>query len=108
MRGAFMGKTVPEAKAILESMLHNHSKCHTERAPNPTKKVHSIEEENLISNKIDAILAYIAKQNNDSIPLQELVGNNNDMVDFFVFFVIDMTLRLETIYSFHFPFAQAS
>jgi hypothetical protein len=70
--------------------------------------VHSIEEENPLSNKFDAILAYIAKQNNDSIPLQELVGNNNDMVDFFVFFVIDMTLRLETIYSFHFPFAQAS
>jgi hypothetical protein len=23
--GAFMGKTVPEAKAILESMLHIHS-----------------------------------------------------------------------------------
>jgi hypothetical protein len=60
--GAFMGKTVPEAKAILESMLHNHSQWHTEREPNPTKKVHSIEEENPISSKIDAILAYIAQQ----------------------------------------------
>jgi hypothetical protein len=79
--GGFMGKTVPEAKAILESMLHNHSQWHTEGAPNPTKKVHSIEEENPLSNKIDAILAYISKQNNDNVPLQDLVGNNNENVD---------------------------
>ena len=38
--GAFMSKTVPKTKAILDSMLHNHSQWHTERAPNPTKKVH--------------------------------------------------------------------
>jgi hypothetical protein len=79
--GAFMGKIMPEAKTILQSMLHNHSQWHTERAHNPTKKVHSIEEENPLSNKIDAILAYIAKQNNDNVPLQELVGNNNKNVD---------------------------
>jgi hypothetical protein len=57
-------------------MLHNHSQRHTERSPNPTKKVHSIEEENTLSDKIDDILACIAKQNNDNVPLQELVGNN--------------------------------
>jgi hypothetical protein len=79
--GAFIGKTVPEAKAILERMLHNHSQWYTERAPNPTKKVHSIEQENPLSNKIDAILAYIAKQNNDNVPLQYLVENNNKRVD---------------------------
>jgi hypothetical protein len=62
-------------------MLHNHSQWHTKRAPNPTKKVHSIEEENPLSNKIDAILAYIAKQNSDNVPLQELVGNNNENMD---------------------------
>jgi hypothetical protein len=27
--GAFMGKIVPEAKAILESMVHNRSQWHT-------------------------------------------------------------------------------
>jgi hypothetical protein len=43
--------------------------------------VHSIEEENPLSNKIDVILAYIAKKNNDNVPLQELVGNNNENVD---------------------------
>jgi hypothetical protein len=50
-------------------MLHNHSQWHTERAPNRTKKVHYIEEENHFSNKIDTILAYNAKQNNDNIPV---------------------------------------
>jgi hypothetical protein len=79
--GAFMGKTVPEAKVILESMLHNHSQWHAERAPNPTNKVHSIEEENHLSNKIDDILSYISKQNNDNVPLQDLVGNNNENMD---------------------------
>jgi hypothetical protein len=43
--------------------------------------VHSIEEENPLPNKIDAILAYISKQNSDNIPLQDLVGNNNENVD---------------------------
>jgi hypothetical protein len=40
--------------------------------------VHSIEEENPLSNKIDAILAYIAKNNNDNVPLKDLVGKNNE------------------------------
>lgn len=76
-----MSKTVPEAKAILGSMLYNNSQWHTERAPNPTKKIHSIEEIDPLSNKIDAILAYITKQNNDNVPLQELVGSTNESVD---------------------------
>jgi hypothetical protein len=63
-----MSKTVPEAKAILERMLHNHSQSHTERAPNPTKKIHSIVEENPLSNKVDAILAYITNQNKEIFP----------------------------------------
>jgi hypothetical protein len=37
--GAFMGKTIVEAKAILESILPNYSQWHTERAPMPSKKV---------------------------------------------------------------------
>jgi hypothetical protein len=36
----------------------------------------------LLCSKIDAILSYIAKQNNDNVPLQELVGNTNENVDF--------------------------
>jgi hypothetical protein len=76
-----MSKIMPEAKAILEIMLHNHSQWHTKRSHNPTKKIHSIEEVDPLSTKIDAILAYITKQNNDNVPLQELVGITNENVD---------------------------
>jgi hypothetical protein len=61
-----MSKTVAEAKAILESILHNHSQW----APNPTNKIHSIEEVDPLSNKIDARLAYITKQNHDNVHSQ--------------------------------------
>jgi hypothetical protein len=61
---AFMGKTVPEAKTILESMLHNHCQWHTERAPNPTKKCIQLKKK-ILYLIIDSILAYIAKQNRD-------------------------------------------
>jgi hypothetical protein len=60
--GAFMGKTIVESKAILESILQNHSQWHTERAPMPSKKVSLIEEVDILSNKMDAILAYINKK----------------------------------------------
>ena len=32
--GAFMSKTIVEAKNILESILQNYSQWHTDRAPN--------------------------------------------------------------------------
>ena len=54
--GAFMGKTIVEAKNILESILQNYSQWNTERAPNPSKKVNSIEETNDLSSKMDTIL----------------------------------------------------
>jgi hypothetical protein len=79
--GAFMGKTIVEAKAVLESILQNYSQWHTERAPMPSKKVSSIEEVDILSNKMDAILAYINKQNVENVPLHELVGNNAERVD---------------------------
>jgi hypothetical protein len=79
--GAFMGKTIVEAKAILESILKNYSQRHTERAPMPSKKVSSIEDVDILSNKMDAILAYINKQNVENVPLHELVGNNAESVD---------------------------
>ena len=44
--GAFMGKTIIEAKNILESILQNYSQWNTEIAPNSSKKVNSIEETN--------------------------------------------------------------
>jgi hypothetical protein len=47
----------------------------------PSKKVSSVEEEVVLSNKMDAILAYINKQNVENVPLHELVGNNAESVD---------------------------
>jgi hypothetical protein len=76
-----MSKIVLEAKAILQSMLHNHSQWNSERAPNLSRKINSIEEVNPLSNKIDGIFSYISKQNIESVPLQELVGNTNENVD---------------------------
>ena len=78
--GAFMGKTIVEAKNILESILQNYSQWNTERAPNPSLKVNSIEETNDLSSKMDTILAFINKQNIENVPLQELVGNNPESV----------------------------
>jgi hypothetical protein len=79
--GAFMSKTIVEAKAILESILQNYSQWHTERAPIPSKKVNSIEDVDVVSNKMDAILVFINKQNVENVPLHELVGNSAESVD---------------------------
>jgi hypothetical protein len=79
--GAFMGKTIVEARAILESILQNNSQWHTKRAPMPSKKVSSIEEVDILLNKMDTILAYINKQNVENVPLHELVGSNAESVD---------------------------
>jgi hypothetical protein len=74
--GAFMSKTVPEAKAILENMLQNHAQWHTERAPVSSRKVNSIEEVDSLTAKVDQILALMAKNNTKNIPLQDFVANN--------------------------------
>ena len=60
--GAFMGKTIVEAKNILESILQNYSQWHTDRAPNPSNKVISIEETNDLSSKMDTILAFRSEE----------------------------------------------
>ena len=73
--GAFMSKTVSEAKAILESMLHNYTQWTTERAPtSSSRKVNSIA-------KVDHILALMSKNNVENVPIHDLVGNNAESVD---------------------------
>ena len=68
--GAFMTKTVSEAKAILENMLQNFSQWHTERAPTTTsRKINSVEEVDSLAAKVDAIYSYISKQNVDNVPI---------------------------------------
>jgi hypothetical protein len=79
--GAFMTKTVNEAKAILENMLQNFNQWHTERAPSSSRKVNSVEEVDSLNAKVDAIYSYISKQNVDNVTLQDLVENNAENID---------------------------
>jgi hypothetical protein len=67
--GAFVSKTVTEAKAILENMLQNFSQWHIERAPPSNRKVNSIEEMDSLTAKVD------------NVPLQDLVENNTENID---------------------------
>jgi hypothetical protein len=60
--GAFMTKTVNEAKAILENMLQNFSQWHTERAPSSSRNINSVEEVDSLTAKVDAIYSYISKK----------------------------------------------
>jgi hypothetical protein len=61
-RGAFMTKTVSEAKAILEkNMLRNIIQWYTKRVPTSSRKVNSAEKVDFLTAKIDAIYAYISK-----------------------------------------------
>jgi hypothetical protein len=50
--GAFMTKTVNEAKAILKNMLQNFSQWHTERAPSSNGKMNSVEEVDSLNAKL--------------------------------------------------------
>jgi hypothetical protein len=61
--------------------LQTYSQWHNARAPTPSRKVSSIEEVDVLSNKMDGILAYINKQNVENDPFHELVGNNAESVD---------------------------
>jgi uncharacterized protein Smg (DUF494 family) len=79
--GAFMTKTVTEAKAILENMLQNFSQQHTERAPSSSRKINSVEEVDSLTAKVDGIYSYISKQNIENVPLQDLVENNSKNIE---------------------------
>ena len=78
--GAFMTKTVSEAKAILESMLQNYGQWHNERAPtSSSRKVNSIEEVDSLNAKVDTLIALMTKTSVDNVPLNELVGNSENV-----------------------------
>jgi hypothetical protein len=79
--GAFMTKTINEAKAILENMPQNFGQWHTERAPSSIRKINSVEEVDSLTTKVDAIYSYISKQNVDNVPLQDLVENNFENIN---------------------------
>src|SRR3954468_24741832 len=56
--GTFMSITLGEATKLLDNMMINYSEWHTERAPQG-KKVNSVEETSLLSDKIDTIMSML-------------------------------------------------
>ena len=74
--------TLGEATKLLDNIMVNYSQWHTERS---TKKVHAIEEINVLSGKMDELMKLFANKSvsfdpND-IPLSTLIENNNDSMD---------------------------
>ena len=72
-----MGLTLGVATKLLDSIMVNYSKWHTERDPHG-KNVNSIEETSSLSDKIDVIMAMLvngkAPLDPNSVPLASLVA----------------------------------
>ena len=75
--------TLGEATKLLDNIMVNYSQWHTERSTN--KKVHAIEEINVLSGKMDELMKLFASRSasidpND-MPLSTLIENNNEYMD---------------------------
>src|SRR6266496_4142568 len=82
--GNFMEITLGEATNLLDNIMVNYSQWHTERA-STSKKVHAIEEINVLSGKMDELMKLFASKSapidpND-MPLSTLIQNNNESMD---------------------------
>ena len=76
-RGTFMDITLGEATKLLDNIMINYSQWHTERST--SKKVHAIEEINVLSGKMDELMKLFATKSasidpND-MPLSTLIEN---------------------------------
>jgi hypothetical protein len=75
--GTFMSITLGAATKLLDNMMVNYSKWHTERAPQG-KKVNSVEETSSLSDKIDAIMSMLVNDralvDPNNVPLASLVA----------------------------------
>ena len=72
-----------DATKLLDNIMANYSQWHTERSS--SKKVHAIEEVNVLSGKMDELMILFATKNipldpND-MPLSSLIENNNESMD---------------------------
>src|SRR3954462_3290380 len=81
--GTFMEITLGEATKLLDNIMVNYSQWHTERSTN--KKVHAIEEIDVLSGKMDELMKlfarkYVSSDPND-MPLSTLIENNNEPMD---------------------------
>ena len=81
--GTFMETTLGESTKLLDNIMVNYSQWHTERPTN--KKVHAIEEINVLSEKMDELMKLFASKSVSSdpndMPLSTLMENNNESMD---------------------------
>ena len=75
--------TLGEATKLLDNIMVNYSQWHTERST--SKKVHEIEEINVLSGKMDELMKLFANKSVSSdpndMPLSTLIENNNESMD---------------------------
>ena len=75
--------TLGEATKLLDNIMANYSQWHTERSS--SKKVHAIEEINVLSGKMDELMKLFANKSVSSdpndMPLSTLIENNNESMD---------------------------
>ena len=81
--GMFMEITLGDSTKLLDNIMANYSQWHTERST--SKKVHAIEEINVLSGKMDELMKLFATKSapldpND-MPLSTLIENNNESMD---------------------------
>src|SRR3989337_624850 len=82
--GTFMEINLGEATKLLDNIMANYSQWHTERS-STNKKVHAIEEINVLSGKMDELMKLFARKSapidpND-MPLSTLIENDNESMD---------------------------
>ena len=75
--------TLEEATKLLDNIMVNYSQWHTERSTN--KKVHAIEEINVLSGKMDELMKLFSNKsvpsNPNDMPLSTFIENNNESMD---------------------------
>ena len=75
--------TLGYATKLLDNIMVNYSQWHTERSTN--KKVHAIEEINVLSGKMDELMKLFATKSVTSdpndMPLSTFIDNNNESMD---------------------------
>ena len=73
-----------EATKLLDNIMVNYSQWRTERS-STSKKVHAIEEINVLSGKMDELMKLFASKsayiNPNDMPLSTLIENNNESMD---------------------------
>ena len=82
--GTFMEISLGEATKLLDNIIVNYSQWHTERS-STCKKVHAIEEINVLNGKMDELLKLFASKSapidSNGMPLSTLIENNNESMD---------------------------